>query len=120
MVDEDELMAELLQNNKTVSCVAEHTVVDLLEDEDEDLGEMDWPHWPRKFNYRARAAGPYPFWQFGPVYSADNKSIIEQFAVNETFEDLYRGGDLEVWHNSMKKATTFYHEHCVWDYLGHG
>jgi len=118
--NEDELMTELLQNNKTLSCVAGHTALDSWVDEDEDLGEMAWPHWPSKIYFRARASGPYPFWQFGPVFGATDKAVGEQFAINETFEDLYNGGDLEVWHNSKKKATTFYHAHCVWDYLGYG
>jgi len=120
--DEEELMAELMQSNKTLSCVAGHTVVDLPEyfgeDEGEDLGDSDWPHWPKKFHFLAKAAGPYPFWQFGPDY-AEGSTTVETFDVNETYEELYGGGELEVWHNSKKQATTFYHSHCVWGYIGY-
>merc|ERR550532_235462 len=116
--DEEEYLSEMLrQGNRTLSCVAGHSA-DIMVDEDLGLGMTDWPHWPTKFNFQAKAYGPYPFWQFGTDYIS---GYAPQWKPSQTFTELYgEGGDLEVWHNTIKRATKFYHATCAWDYVGYG
>jgi len=81
----------------------------------QDPYDYDWPHWPSKTHFRAKGHGPYPFWQFGFAFTPDN------WTLNESFDTpfLYRPGtDVEVWHNTLKKATKFYHSSCQWKWLG--
>jgi len=117
--NEEELFEELHEANKSLSCVAGHSVFDLgtLEDEDQGFGVTDWPHWPRKINFRAKAYGPYPFWQFGTDYIS---GYVPQWSVSQTYAEIYGGADLEVWHNTRIRATKFYHAQCMWDYVGYG
>lgn len=102
--------------NKTVSCVAGHTVVDMELEMEEQQDVTDWPHWPRNFHMRAKGYGPYPFWQFGPDLG---KTETVTWPVNETLAELWDGADMEVWHSSPQRATKFYHSHCVWSNTGH-
>jgi len=98
--------------NKSVSCVAGHTVYDADYGE-EDIHSFDWPYWPMLSHWRAKGHGPYPFWQFGPPLSA--------WTLNESFATpfLYNpGNDMEVWHSPPLRATKFYHSSCRWEWLG--
>lgn len=117
-IDEIQLIAGLLHDNRTLSCVAGHTVVNLENEEgdEQSLGELDWPHWPAHFHFRGLGMGPYPFWQFGPKY----ENPTANYPINQTLTDLYGGNnDLEVWHDTSKRATKFYHGACMWSYVGH-
>lgn len=93
------LRDELTLMNKSLSCVAGHTVVDANEAV-ADLYKTDWPHWPVMTHFRAKGHGPYPFWQFGPPPS--------DWILNTSFNTPYLyapGNTMEVWHNTLLKAT---------------
>jgi len=64
-------------------------------------------------HFQAKGHGPYPFWQFGPP--------VNDWIVNRSFDTpfLYKpGNDMEVWHNTLRRATKFYHSACEWAWLG--
>lgn len=112
------MTARLLVNGtykQSMSCVAGHTVKALEMNEQTNETELiaeDWPHWPYVTHYRALAYGPYPFWQFGPPPSSDWK-------FNESYSSIYKTGQpLEVWHNTFRKATKFYHRSCDMSLVG--
>jgi hypothetical protein len=112
------VIAEAQLYNKSVSCVAGHTVKDIELDQSssQDPYDFDWPHWPIKTHFRAKGHGPYPFWQFGT-------GAWDGWVLNESYSTPYLyqpGTDMEVWHNTQKKATKFYHSSCQWDWLGFG
>merc|ERR1712007_12525 len=105
--------------HKSLSCVAGHTVKDVELDQStvQDPYAYDWPRWPNIMHFRAKGHGPYPFWQFGELPS----KTTDGWNLNMLFESpyLYKpGNDMEVWHNTPKKATKFYHPHCQWEWLG--
>jgi len=98
--------------NKSLSCVAGHTVADTIGADERDT--YDWPHWPTVAHFRAKGHGPYPFWQFGPPES--------DWHLNQSFAtpNLYSPGNyMEVWHSTPKRATKFYHSKCEWAWLGY-
>lgn len=102
--------------NRSLSCVAGHTVVDadqLVASGKDNLDESDWPHWPSTVHWRAKGHGPYPFWQFGPPQ--DGWVLNMSLAT----PGLYNPGiDMEMWHSTPLKATKFYHSKCMWEWLG--
>jgi len=113
------LAAEAKLYNKSLSCVAGHTVKDIELDQSatQDPYAYDWPHWPSIMHFRAKGHGPYPFWQFGelPEHYTDGWDLNMSF----DYPYLYQpGNQMEVWHNTYKKATKFYHSHCQWEWLG--
>jgi len=113
------LEAEAKLYNRSLSCVAGHTVrvTELEQSTDEDPYAYDWPRWPSMMHFQAKGHGPYPFWQFGelPKYITDGWNLNLSF--NSPF--LYApGNQMEVWHNTQKKATKFYHSRCEWEWLG--
>lgn len=110
-----ELTSEALLYNRSMSCVAGHHVSDLKEDilDDEDPYAHEWPHWPKIMHFKAKAHGPYPFWQFGPP-KTDTWDLSVPFSESQ----YLKGVDLEVWHNTPHRATKFYHARCEWSYLG--
>jgi len=118
------IIAEAQAYNKSVSCVAGHTVKDVELDQStsstsQDPYEYDWPRWPSITHFRAKGHGPYPFWQFGSVPA----NMSDDWVLNESFSTpfLYQpGNDMEVWHSTLKKATKFYHSSCQWSWLGFG
>lgn len=117
-INVEQLVKENEHLNKTVSCVAGHTVVDsdlnfdLVDIKPEEVGKTFWPHWPRNFHFRATGYGPYPFWTFGPHYGDIDP---EATSVNMTVAELYGGSDMEMWHSTSKRATKFYHSSCRWE-----
>jgi hypothetical protein len=113
IINATELIKENEHFNRTVSCVAGHTVVATeLTDQEEDADVTDWPRWPREFHYRAKAYGPYPFWLFGPGPNPNHT-----WAMAQTNEEMYAGSDIEVWISTSRRATKFYHANCVWHNL---
>jgi hypothetical protein len=102
------LIAEAQLYNKSVSCVAGHTVKDIELDQStsQDPYAYDWPHWPSITHFRAKGHGPYPFWQFGRGFVQDGWVLNESYSTPSLYQP---GTDMEVWHNTPKKEAKFYH-----------